>query len=118
MTVTRVLFALALLATVAGCAQNQPMPEPMRTVTPIASATTSAPESSPAPEGDAFLAALRSVGIPVSLSGEPERLICKGVGQQLAAGASPDKLATDLTAAGYTKTQASAVVQAAQDHPC
>lgn len=131
MTVTRVLLALALLAAAAGCTgqpstpTTSPAPSttaPMTSTTtpPPSTATTSAPVASPSSTGnlDGFLAALRAGGVPVSTSGESEALIGQGVCEQIHAGVSPDKLAHDLTASGYTLAQASTVVAAAQENFC
>lgn len=129
MTVTRVLLALALLATVAGCGGEQPGAPVTSTTAPTTTATTTAPSSSattpatPAPPSstsndDGFLAALRAGGVPVSATGESERLIGQGVCQQIHAGVSPDKLAHDLTGSGYTLAQAATVVAAAQENFC
>jgi hypothetical protein len=138
MTVTRVLLALALLAIAAGCSGQQPAPPASpspsttavttstataatSTTTPSSStATPSAPVASPSSTGnvDGFIAALRAGGVPVSESGETERLIGQGVCQQIHAGNSPDKLAHDLTASGYTLAQAATVVAAAQENFC
>jgi Protein of unknown function (DUF732) len=142
MTVTRALFALALLAVAAGCdgQPSAPAKTPATstvtpatsTVTPAASTTvpvssTTAPSTliktpvvSPSSTGnvDGFIAALRAGGVPVSESGEPERLIGRGVCQQIHAGSSPDKLAHDLTASGYTLAQAATLVSAAQENFC
>lgn len=130
MTVTRMLLALALLATAAGCggeAYDPPVSSAPSTTAPTPSTTApvTASESksraaSPSSTGnvDGFIAALRAGGVPVSESGDPERLIGQGVCQQIHAGASPDKLAHDLTASGYTLAQASTVVAAAQENFC
>jgi hypothetical protein len=118
MTVMRALFALALLAAAAGCS-GQPS-APSATPTPSTTAPASTSVASPSSTGnvDGFLAALRTGGVPVSESGEPERLISRGICQQIHAGASPDKLAHDLTASGYTLAQASTLVAAAQENFC
>lgn len=130
MTVMRVLLPLALLAMVAGCGSDTPPPvvatpsasstTASATQPPASTATTAPPAASPssAANDDGFLAALRAGGVPVSATGEPERLIGHGVCQQLYAGASPDKLAHDLTASGYTLAQAATVVAAAQGNYC
>lgn len=133
MTVTRVLLALALLATAAGCSGQPPAPSTTvptpSTAAPSASTTTpptstvtatSAPVASPSSTGnlDGFLAALRAGGVPVSATGESEALIGQGVCEQIRAGNSPDKLAHDLTSAGYTSAQAATVVAAAQENFC
>jgi len=130
MTVTRVLLTLALLAVATGCggqAYDPPVSPPSTTAAPASTTTpppstvtTSAPVASPSSTGneDGFLAALRAGGVPVSASGESERLIGQGVCVQIHAGVSPDKLAHDLTATGYTLTQASTVVAAAQENFC
>jgi hypothetical protein len=134
MTVTRVLLAVALLAA-AGCGGGAPAsPVSPSTVTPVTSTTaptssSAAPTSSatgspaaasPSSTGneDGFLAALRAGGVPVSATGESERLIGQGICQQIHAGVSPDKLAHDLTGSGYTLAQAATVVSAAQGNFC
>jgi hypothetical protein len=127
MTVMRALFTLALLAAAAGCSGQPPAPSATpapSTVTPVTStaapSTSSAPVASPSSTDntDGFLAALRAGNVPMSESGEPERLIGQGVCQQIHAGVSSDKLAHDLTASGYTLAQASTLVAAAQENFC
>jgi hypothetical protein len=131
MTVTRALLALSLLAMAAGCGSQPPAspaspvpstvaPATSTTTPPASTATPSTPVASPSSTGnvDGFIAALRAGNMPVSASGEPERLIGRGVCQQIHAGASPDKLAHDLTASGYTLAQASTLVAAAQENFC
>jgi hypothetical protein len=123
MTVTRVLLALALLAVAAGCggeAYDPPVSSAPSTTAPATASESKSPVVSPSSTGnvDGFLAALRAGGVPVSESGESERLIGQGVCQQIHAGVSPDKLAHDLTATGYTLAQAATVVAAAQGNFC
>lgn len=133
MTVTRVLLALALLAVAAGCggeAYDPPTFTSVPSTTTVPASTTAPPASTTAPTSstaalpsstgnvDGFLTALRAGGVPVSESGESERLIGRGVCQQINAGVSPDKLAHDLTATGYTLAQASTLVAAAQGNFC
>lgn len=131
MTVTRVLFALVLLAMATGCdgeAHDPSVPPSTSATVPTSSASapssaTTAPSSpvvSPSSTGntDGFIAALRAGGVPVSRTGASERLIGQGVCQQIHAGVSPDKLAHDLTASGYTLAQAATVVAAAQENFC
>jgi hypothetical protein len=131
MTVTRALLALALLAAAAGCSgqPSAPAKAPAPSTTAPATSTTapvsstpvsSTPVASPSSTGNlsGFLAALRAGGVPVSESGESEALIGQGVCEQIHAGNSPDKLAHDLTASGYTLAQAATLVAAAQGNFC
>jgi hypothetical protein len=108
----RILLAVAVLAAVSGCAQNAPAPRPAPSVTPShADATVD--------NMTEFLDALRAAGVPVSTSGEGERLTGRGVCQQLAAGANPDQLATGLASMGvWSLAQATQVVQLADIHLC
>jgi predicted small lipoprotein YifL len=118
MTVIRVLTALTLLATLAACGAGQPGQQP---ASPKASkpGTSSSSATTSGSKQDAFLAALRTAGVPISVSGESEQLIGIGVCKQLAAGKhTAESLASDLTAAGYTKNQATVVVEAARKHLC
>lgn len=124
-------LAVGFVVALGGCgpAASTPAasaPTTATTTTATASSDSSAPMTaapSVAPATDkreAYLAALKSAGVPISTTGDSEVLIAQGVCNELGKGTSRAKLVDDLARMGgvMNETYAEATLSAAEQIYC